>query len=81
MTETIQTKSIIPITYTRSTGKEGFLFMSNNQNVPAKKHSSGLIPIFGAVALIICCAIYIVYKLTQHETENRWADYDECGWS
>ena len=55
--------------------------MNNNQNAPAKKRSSGLIPIFGAVALIICCAIYIVYKLTQHETENRWADYDECGWS
>lgn len=56
--------------------------MSTNQNAPAKKRSSGfLIPIFGAVALIICCAIYIVYKLTQHETENRWADYDECGWS
>ncbi len=55
--------------------------MSNSQNAPAKNNSSFLIPVFAAVALIICCAIYIVYKLTQHETENRWADYDECGWS
>ncbi len=55
---------------------------STNSAMPAKKRSSGfLIPVFSAVAVIICCAIYIVYKLTQHETENRWSDYDECGWS
>ncbi len=48
------------------------------------KDSSGgsmLIPVFGAVALIIAAAMYIVFKFTQQTAAQKWADYDECGWS
>ena len=38
-----------------------------------------LLPVFAAVALIISAAVYIVYKLTQQNAVNKWADYDECG--
>ena len=51
-------------------------------NKPSKENSSGfLIPILGAVALIIGCALYIVYKIAEREAAEKWADYDECGWS
>ena len=51
-------------------------------NTPSKEHSSGfLIPILGAVALIIGCALYIVYKIAEREAAEKWADYDECGGS
>ncbi len=51
-------------------------------NMPSKEHSSGfLIPILGAVALIIGCALYIVYKIAEREAAEKWSDYDECGWS
>ena len=43
--------------------------------------ASMLIPVFGAVALIITAAVYIVFKLTQQTAAQKWADYDECGWS
>lgn len=56
-----------------------------NNNTPATNGKSGsnafLIPIFGAVALIITCAVYIIYKLAQQQVAEKWADYDECGWS
>lgn len=56
-----------------------------NNNTPANSGKSGsnafLIPIFGAVALIITCAVYIIYKLAQQQVAEKWADYDECGWS
>lgn len=54
----------------------------NNNPVKEKRESSGyLIPVLGAVALIIGCALYIVYKLAQQDAAEKWADYDECGWS
>ncbi|MBR5088984.1 MAG: hypothetical protein IK093_06115 [Ruminiclostridium sp.] len=43
--------------------------------------SSMLIPVFAAVALIISAAVYIVFKLTQQTAYNKWAEYDDCGWS
>ena len=47
-----------------------------------KEHSSGfLIPILGTVALIIGCALYIVYKIAEREAAEKWSDNDECGWS
>ncbi len=57
--------------------------MNTMNNTPtAKSGVSGVvIPVFAAVALIISCAIYIVYKLGQQEAAEKWADYDECGWS
>ena len=57
---------------------------NNKNNSPAAQKDSGsafLIPIFGAVALIITCAVYIVYKLAQTQAAEKWADYDDCGWS
>ena len=56
-----------------------------NNNTPANNSKSEsnafLIPVFGAVALIITCAVYIIYKLAQQQVSEKWADYDECGWS
>lgn len=54
----------------------------NNTPIKEKESSSAfLISVLGAVALIIGCALYIVYKLAQREAEAKWSDYDECGWS
>lgn len=56
--------------------------MKKNSTPAARGSASGvMIPVFAAVALIIGCAIYIVYKLGQQEAAEKWADYDECGWS
>lgn len=56
-----------------------------NDNLPTKEpresSSAYLIPILGALALIIGCALYIVYKLAERDAAEKWADYDECGWS
>ena len=55
-----------------------------NVSPAAKKtaaSASMLIPVFGAVALIITAAVYIVFKLTQQTAYSRWEDYDDCGWS
>ncbi|MBO5266489.1 MAG: hypothetical protein IJX15_00190 [Ruminiclostridium sp.] len=56
--------------------------MNNNLPIKEKKESSSyLFPILGALALIIGCALYIVYKLAERDAAEKWADYDECGWS
>ncbi len=55
-----------------------------NVSPAAKKtaaSASMLIPVFAAVALIISAAVYIVFKLTQQTAFNKWAEYDDCGWS
>ena len=54
-----------------------------NSSVPQKTSSTAsmLIPVFAAVALIITAAVYIVFKLTQQTAYNKWAEYDDCGWS
>ncbi|MGN0657919.1 MAG: hypothetical protein ACI4KR_14115 [Ruminiclostridium sp.] len=57
---------------------------NNKNNTPAAQKDGGsgfLIPIFAAIALIITCAVYIVYKLAQQQGSEKWADYDDCGWS
>lgn len=72
------------VLYNKSnTTYERNLRMNTTNNTPtAKSGVSGVvIPVFAAVALIISCAIYIVYKLGQQEAAEKWADYDECGWS
>ena len=54
----------------------------NNTPIKEKESSAAfLVPVLGAVALIIGCALYIVYKLAQREAAAKWSDYDECGWS
>lgn len=56
--------------------------MNNNTPAPNKENSTAvLIPVLSAIALIIACALYIVYKLGQHQLAEKWADYDDCGWS
>ncbi len=55
--------------------------MNNNTPVKEQESSGWLIPVLGAVAVIIGCALYIVYKLAQRDAAEKWADYDECGWS
>ena len=56
--------------------------MNNNTSIKEHSSSSGyLIPVLGALAVIIGCALYIVYKLAQRDAAGKWADYDECGWS
>ena len=55
-----------------------------NVSPAAKKTAASahmLIPVFGAVAIIITAAVYIIFKLTQQTTYNKWSDYDDCGWS
>lgn len=54
----------------------------NNTPMKEQSGSSGyLIPVLGALTLIIGCALYIVYKLAQRDASEKWSDYDECGWS
>lgn len=72
------------VLYNKSnTTYERNLRMNTMNNTPTTKGgvSGVVIPVFAAVALIISCAIYIVYKLGQQEAAEKWADYDECGWS
>lgn len=55
--------------------------MNNTPKEKMESSSAFVITILGAVTLIISCALYIVYKIAQHEAAEKWADYDECGWS
>ncbi|MBQ8780169.1 MAG: hypothetical protein IJZ72_00640 [Oscillospiraceae bacterium] len=53
-----------------------------------KKHISDMdyfknaLPICAAIALILTAASFITYKLiSEHNYNERWKDYDECGLS
>lgn len=52
-----------------------------NSNNSEKNGILPIIPVLAAVAVIICSAVYIVFKLAQHEAARKWSDYDDCGWS
>lgn len=49
--------------------------------VENKKKGAWAIPIFSALVLIVCAAAYIVYKIGEYQANEKWKDYDDCGWS
>lgn len=49
--------------------------------VEKSKKNAWAIPIFSALLLIVTAAAYIVYKIGEHQANEKWKDYDDCGWS
>ncbi len=49
--------------------------------VEKKKKGAWAIPIFSALVLIVGAAAYIVYKIGEYQANEKWKDYDDCGWS
>lgn len=59
--------------------------MNNTKNPVTKKHASPLatvvIPVIGAVIVVATAVAYICMKLADEFRYNeKWKDYDECGW-
>ena len=46
-----------------------------------KKKKNYVIPVIGALAVVACVA-YIVMKFAsqQQQLEDKWSEYDDCGW-
>lgn len=49
--------------------------------VEQNKKNAWIIPIFSALLFIVAAAAYIVYKIGEHQANEKWKDYDDCGWS
>lgn len=56
--------------------------MKNNQNKPkVGPFATVIIPIIGAVIVVATAVAYICLKLADEFRYNeKWKDYDECGW-
>jgi len=51
--------------------------MTNQEN-----KANLLIPAISAVVAIIVAAAFLLYKIGQHSANaEKWADYDDFGWS
>lgn len=46
-----------------------------------KRQKNWLVPVVGALILIVAAAAYVLFKMGQNCTEDKWKDYDDCGWS
>ncbi|GEM_PF-201669 len=52
-----------------------------NKMTSEEKKVNFTFPIIGALLGIIGLATYIIMKIAeQQEYENKWKDYDDCGW-
>lgn len=46
-----------------------------------KKKRNYTLPIIGALIAVVACVAYIVMKITQQQAyEDKWKEYDDCGW-
>ena len=46
-----------------------------------KKKKNYLLPIVGALIAVVACVAYIVMKFAQQQQyDDKWSEYDECGW-
>lgn len=55
--------------------------MGENKMENNKKLARYIIPIIGALTIIIGAVAFICVKMTSQFNENeKWKDYDECGW-
>lgn len=46
-----------------------------------KKKTNPTIPVIGALLGIIGLATYIIMKVSEQQAyEEKWKDYDDCGW-
>ena len=46
-----------------------------------KKKRNSVIPVIGALVAVVACVAYIVMKFTQQQQlEDKWSEYDDCGW-
>ena len=47
-----------------------------------KKKKNYLIPVIGALIAVVACVAYIVMKFAsqQQQLEDKWSEYDDCGW-
>lgn len=39
-----------------------------------------IVPIIGAVIVVAAAVAYICIKVADIRYEEKWKDYDECGW-
>lgn len=54
----------------------------NNKKISDADYLKNALPICAAIALILTAASFITYKLiSEHNYNERWKDYDECGLS
>lgn len=47
-----------------------------------KKKKNYVIPVIGALIAVVACVAYIVMKFAsqQQQLEDKWSEYDDCGW-
>lgn len=47
-----------------------------------KKKNNYVIPVIGALIAVVACVAYIVMKFAsqQQQLEDKWSEYDDCGW-
>ncbi len=47
------------------------------------KQITWVVPVVSALILIVAAAAYILFKMGQEcgAAEDKWKDYDDCGWS
>ena len=46
-----------------------------------KKKKNYLLPIVGALIAAVACVAYIVMKFAQQQQyDDKWSEYDDCGW-
>jgi flagellar basal body-associated protein FliL len=46
------------------------------------KKTNLLIPVISGIVAIIIAAAFVLYKIGQHSANaEKWADYDDFGWS
>lgn len=46
-----------------------------------RKRKNYTIPIIGALVTVVVCVAYIVMKFTQQQAyDEKWSEYDDCGW-
>lgn len=47
-----------------------------------KKKKNYVVPVIGALIAVVACVAYIVMKFAsqQQQLEDKWSEYDDCGW-
>lgn len=45
------------------------------------KKTNWSVPVVSALLVIVCAAAYVLFKMGQGCAEDKWKDYDDCGWS
>ena len=54
--------------------------MENMENEKKTGYVKIVVPIIGAVIVVAVAVAYICVKLANIRYNEKWKDYDECGW-